>query len=84
MDFSDMNHILKELIMCYKKIRPVLRADDDSLDVSVPEVKCVQSSVSAQPPRIAVSKFRSPESVASLMRNLKVSRSCCGAGTSKD
>ena len=52
-DFSAMSHISKELIMCCKEICAVSRADDDSLDVFVPEVKCVQSSVPAQPPRIA-------------------------------
>ena len=43
----------------------------------------VQSSFSAQPPGNDVSKIRSPESVSSLVRKLKGTRSRCGAGRSK-
>ena len=80
--FSDRDHNLKELIKCYKEICAASRAHDESLDVSVPDVMCFQSSVSSQLPRIDMSEVLSPESVA--VRKLKGTRSRFGASTSTD
>ena len=67
----------------YKAIRAVADAVGKRLDVSSPDALCIQSSVSAQPPRIDVRKLRSPQSGALLAKKLKSTRNRCTVGTSK-
>ena len=52
--------------------------------VSAPAAKCVQSSLPSQPPRIDVCKFRSPESVTTLVKKLRSIRSRFDAGILKN
>ena len=83
-DFSDKDQNSKKLVKCYKEISAAAVVDQENSNNSAPDSMCVQISLPAQPPRIDVSKDRSPESVASLMKKLCITRSRLGAGTSKD
>ena len=66
---------LKQVVISFKEICAGSTADGQGFDVSAPDAMCVHSSVPAQSPRIDVSKYRSPESVAFLVKKLKGTQS---------
>ena len=80
-DCFDNVTVFKELVISYREIRVIASDDEGVLDVSAPGTMCVQSSL---PARFDMSKVRSPESVASLVKMLRCSLSRCGAGSWKD
>ena len=84
MDCFDRDTLLKVLVFGYEEIRAAADAVEEGLNASAPDAVCVQNSLSAQTPRIDVSKVWSPESVPSLVRKKKGTWRRCGAGTSKD
>ena len=83
-DFSDREQTLKEITKCYREVSASSVVYGQSLDVSARDAMCNHASVPAQPPRMDMSKVRTPESFASLMKESRSTRYRCGAGTSQD
>ena len=69
---------------CYEELRAVSDVDEESLLFSAPDAVCVRSSSHTRPTRIEVSKARSPESVASLLRRLRNIQCRFKTGAPKD
>ena len=84
MDCLDKDTFLKDFVTSYKEICAAGAAEEEGLDVSASDAICIRSSVLDQPPKIDLSKNRSPVLVVIMVEKLKRIQKCCGAGTSKD